>query len=105
LNTKPSIIQPPVAPCAVCLIQTTNKTKIQAQSSAYRSTTSLSIAYQTKQNKTKQNTKNPDKQKLNTNLTLYKAHINHWTTLRKVKTKRKKEFNLLQKRNSTFLEA
>ena len=33
-------------------------------------------------------------QKLSTNLTLYKAYINHWTNLRRAETKRKKEFNL-----------
>ena len=36
---------------------------------------------------------------------LYKAHTNHWTNLRRAETKRKKEFNLLQGKNSTFLEA
>jgi len=33
-------------------------------------------------------------QKLSTNLTLYKPYTNHWTNLRRAKTKRKKEFNL-----------
>ena len=37
--------------------------------------------------------------------TLYKAHTNHWTNLRRAETKRKKEFNLLQGKNSIFLEA
>ena len=46
-----------------------------------------------------------NKQKLSTNLTLYKVYANHWTNLRKAETKRKKEFNLLQGENSTFLEA
>jgi len=46
-----------------------------------------------------------EKQKLSTNLTLYEAHTNHWTNLRRAETKRKKEFNLLQGKNSTFLEA
>ena len=32
------------------------------------------------------------------------AHINPWTNLRGAKTKRKKEFNLLQGKNSTFLK-
>ena len=45
------------------------------------------------------------KQKLSTNLTLYKAQTNHWTNLRRAETKRKKEFNLLQGKNSIFLEA
>ena len=34
-----------------------------------------------------------------------KPHTNHWTNLRRAETKRKKEFNLLQGNNSTFLEA
>ena len=46
-----------------------------------------------------------NKQKLSTNITLYEAHTNHWTNLRRAETKRKKEFNLLQGNNSTFLEA
>ena len=46
-----------------------------------------------------------NKQKLSTNLTLYKAHTNDWTNLRRAETKRKKEFNVLQGKNSTFLEA
>ena len=43
--------------------------------------------------------------KLSTNLTLYEAYTNHWTKLRSAETKRKKEFNLLQGKNSTSLEA
>ena len=46
-----------------------------------------------------------NKQKLSINLTLYEAHTNHWTNLRREETKRKEEFNLLQGKNSTFLEA
>ena len=46
-----------------------------------------------------------NKQKLTANLTLYEAPTNHWTNLRRAETKRKKEFNLLQGKNSTFLEA
>ena len=46
-----------------------------------------------------------NKQKLSTNLTLYEAHTNHWTNFRREDTKRKKEFHLLQGKNSTFLEA
>ena len=46
-----------------------------------------------------------DKQKLSTNLTLYEAFTNHWIKFRRAETKRKKEFNLLQGKNSTFLEA
>ena len=41
---------------------------------------------------------------LSTNLTLYEAYTNHWINLRRAGTKRKKEFNLLQGINSTFLE-
>ena len=46
-----------------------------------------------------------NKQKLSTNLTLYEAHTNHWTNLRREETKRKGKFNVLQGKNSTFLEA
>ena len=46
-----------------------------------------------------------NKQKFSTNLTLYEAHTNHWTNLRRAETKRKKEFNLLQGKKSIFLEA
>ena len=38
--------------------------------------------------------KSRDKQKLSTNLILYKAYTNHWTNIRRAETKRKKEFNL-----------
>ena len=33
--------------------------------------------------------KQTNKQKLSTNLTLYEAHTNHWTNLRRAETKRK----------------
>jgi len=46
-----------------------------------------------------------NKQKLSTNRTLYKVYTNHWTNLRKAETKRKKEFSILQGKNSTFLVA
>ena len=46
-----------------------------------------------------------NKNKFNTNHTLHKAYTNHWTNLRRAETKRKKEFNLLQGKNSTFLKA
>ena len=49
--------------------------------------------------------KQTNKQKLSTNLTLYKAHTSHWANLRRAETKRKKEFNLLQGKKSTSLEA
>ena len=45
-----------------------------------------------------------NKTKLSTNLTLYEAHTNHWTKVRRAEVKRKKEFNLLQVKNSIFLE-
>ena len=45
-----------------------------------------------------------NKEKFSTNLTLYEAHTNHWTNLRRAETKSKKEFKLLQGKNSTFLE-
>jgi len=80
------------------MLHLNNKTKIQTQSSADRIITSLSLAHQRKNKQT-------NKQKLSTNLTLYKAHTNHWTNLRRAETKRKKEFNLLQRKNSTFFEA
>jgi len=35
-----------------------------------------------------------NKQKLSTNLTLYRAYTNRWINLRRAETKRKKEFNL-----------
>ena len=49
--------------------------------------------------------KQANKQKLSTNLTLDKAYTNHWTNLKRAETKRKKEFKLLQGKNSTFFEA
>ena len=49
--------------------------------------------------------KQTNKQNLSTTVTLQEAHTNHWTSLRRAETKRKKEFNLLQGQNSTFLEA
>ena len=66
------------------------QTKIQTQSSADRITTSLSLAHQRKNKQTK---------------TQHKSHTNHWPNLRKAETKRKKEFNLLEGKNATFLEA
>ena len=48
---------------------------------------------------------NKKTQKLSINLTLYEAYTHNWTNLMRAKTKRKKEFNLLQGKNSTFLEA
>ena len=40
-------------------------------------------------------------QKLNANLTLYKAYTNHWTNLRREETKRKREFNLEAREKET----
>ena len=85
MNTRRGIAQPPVAPYAGRLIQITNKTKLQTQSSADRITISLSLAHQRK-NKTKQKTQH--------NLTLYEAYTNHHTNLKRAEIKRKKEFNL-----------
>ena len=70
----------------------TNKTKIQTQSLADRITTSLSLH----QRKNKNSAQISPYTKLTTN---------HWTNLRRAETKRKKEFNLLQGKNSTFFEA
>ena len=88
-NTGPGISQPSVAPCAGRLTWTINKTKIQTQSSADRSTTSLSLAHQRKKKQTNKQTKH-----LSTNLTLQEAYTNHWTKPRRAEAKRKKEFNL-----------
>jgi len=57
--------------------------------------TSLSLAHHRKNKQTK----------LSTNLTLYEAYTNHWTSIRRAEPKRKKEFTLLQGKNSTCLEA
>ena len=62
-----------------------NQNKIETQSSADRSTTSLSLAHQRKNKQTKTQHKS---------LTLYEAHTNHWTKFRRAETKRKKKFNL-----------
>ena len=76
----------PVATWAGCLFLTTNKTKIQTQSSASWITISLNIAHQSKNRQT-------NKHKLHTNITLYKAYTNNWTNFRRAETKGKKEFN------------
>jgi len=52
LHTRSGIIKLPVAPCAGHLTSTTNEAKIQTQSSAERSTTSLSLAHQQKNKQT-----------------------------------------------------
>jgi len=70
------------------------QSKNKTQSSADRIATSLSLAHQKKNN-----------QKLSTNLTLCEAYTNDWTNLRRAETKKNKDFNLLQGKNSTFLEA
>ena len=76
--------------------------KNTAESSTNRITTSLGLAHQSK---SKQTTTTHTKKQLSIDLTLYKAYTNHWTKLRREETKRKKEFNLPQGKNSTFLEA
>jgi len=38
--------------------------------------------------------KTKNNKNLSTHLTLYEAYTNHWSSLRRAKTKRKKEFNL-----------
>ena len=43
-----------------------------------------------------------NKQKLSTNLTLYKTYTNHWTNLRRAETKRKKEFKPGKRRPQTL---
>jgi len=91
LNPRPSITQLTEASCEGCLIYTTNKTKIQTQSSADMITTSLSLAHHRKTNKQTTTTK---KKKLSTNLTLYVAYTNHWTKLRRAETKRRKNLTL-----------
>ena len=83
-------------------------TKIQTQSLADRITTSLSLAHQRKNTQTTTAAATivtTATTKLSANLTMYEANTNHWTDLRKAETKRKKEFSLLQGKNSTFLEA
>ena len=79
-------MQPPVAPCAGCSSkhQTKQKYKPNHQQTGLPPHSALPIRGKT------------NKQKLSTNITLYEAHTNHWTNLRKAETKRKKELNLLQ---------
>jgi len=59
--------------------------------------TSFSLSHQRKNKQTNK--------KLTTNLTLYEAHTNHWANFRRAEIKVKKDFNLHQGKNSTFLEA
>ena len=61
----------PVEPCSGCLIQTTNKAKIQTQSLADKITASFNLAHQRGKKKTK-NTQ----QQLSTNFTLHKVYTN-----------------------------
>ena len=81
LNTRPRITQPLVTPSVRHLIQTTSRTKIETQSSAYRVTPSISPAHQ----------KEKKKKKISTNLSQCKAYTNPWTKLRSAETKRRKE--------------
>ena len=83
MNTRPGITQPPVHPVqdASCK-QQKQKYKPNNQQTELPPHSALPIRGKT------------NKQKLSTNLTLYKAYTNHWTNLRRAETKRKKEFNL-----------
>ena len=76
MNTRPSIIQPPVAPCAGCLILTTNikKCKPNHQQTGLPPHPALPIRGKT------------NKQKLSINLTLYEAYTNGWTNISEVKS-------------------
>ena len=56
----------PVEPCSGCLIQTTNKAKIQTQSSADKITASFNLAHQRGKNK--------NKNKKHTTTTQHKSH-------------------------------
>ena len=96
MNTIPGNTQPPVAPCqdALSKQQPKQKYKPNPQQTGLPPHSALPVRGKTK-----------NKQKLSTNLTLYKNDTNHWTNLRRAETKRKKEFNLLQGKNSTFLDA
>ena len=58
------------------------QSKIQTQSSVDRITASLSLAHQRKNKQTNK--------QLSTNLTLYEAYTNHWTSHRRAETKTKK---------------
>ena len=94
MNIRLGITQPPVALCAGCLVYTTKKKtyKPNHQQTGLPPHSALPIRGKTnKQIKTQHKS--------------HKAHTNHWTNLRRAETKRKNEFNLLQGKNSTFLEA
>ena len=88
MYTRPSITQLPTEPRAGHLIQTTNKTKTQTQSSADRTIISLSPAAGVG------GTTHSLYQNTSTCHTLHKTYTNHRTDLRRAETKRKKEFNL-----------
>ena len=95
MNTRPGITQPPVTPCA----DASSKQQTKQKYKPYHQQTGLPI-----HSALPSEEKQKNKQKLITNLTLCEAHTSHWTKLRWAETKRKKEFNLLQGKNSTFLE-
>ena len=82
LNTRPSITQPPVAPCSGRLLLTTNKQKYKSNIQDYHVT-------QPCPSEEKQTNK-----KLSTDLTLCQAYTNYGTKLRRAETKRKKELKL-----------
>ena len=83
MNTSPGFTQSPVAPCAGASSKQQTKQKYKPNNQ------------QTGLPPHPSEEKQANKQKLSTNLTLYEAHTNHWTSnLRSAETKRKKEFNL-----------
>ena len=49
--------------------------------------------------------KQTNKQKLSTNVTLYRSYKNNWTNLRRAETKRKKEFTFFKERIQFFLKS
>ena len=69
---------------AACLIQTTNKAKIQTQPSAERVTTLHSSVHQ----RGKKKTLTFSHQNVSTSHTLHKAYTSHWTKLKRAKTKK-----------------
>ena len=97
MNAKLSITQSPVAPYAglqdaSSKQQTKQKYQPSHQQAGLPPHSALPIRGKT------------NKQKLSI-ISSYRKLTNHWTKLRRAETKRKKEFNILQGKNSTFLEA
>ena len=87
MSTRSDITQPPVAPCAGCLIkqQTKQKYKPNHQQAGFPPHSALPIRGKTSRKK---------KKNLSTDLAFYETYTNHWTSLSRGETKRKKEFNL-----------